>query len=135
MPIFFISYLFISKFLITEDADTLDTYHAGNESGQIPVSNGTLNVGLNADKLDGNEASAFLKETDVITGTLTLSPGGTSSLVTHGRNTQYPLVGIYATSSVSLGQFVKVNFVNTTQCSFTLDSNVGSSITFRYIIR
>ncbi len=39
------------------DADTLDTYHAGNSSGQIPISNGTVCVDLIADKVDGFDAS------------------------------------------------------------------------------
>lgn len=38
------------------DADKLDGYHAGNATGQVPVSNGTLNTNLNADKLDGIDA-------------------------------------------------------------------------------
>ena len=41
------------------NADLLDGYHAGNGSGQIPINNGTLNVNLNADWLDGKSASDF----------------------------------------------------------------------------
>jgi hypothetical protein len=41
------------------NADLLDGYHAGNGSGQIPINNGTLNVNLNADLLDGKSASDF----------------------------------------------------------------------------
>jgi len=41
------------------DADLLDGYHAGNASGNVPLSNGTLNTNLNADLLDGQHASAF----------------------------------------------------------------------------
>jgi len=37
------------------NVDRLDNYHAGNASGQIPLSNGTKNVNLNADLLDGFE--------------------------------------------------------------------------------
>jgi len=42
------------------NADRLDGYHAGNSSGQIPVSNGTLCSNLNADLVDGYHASSFL---------------------------------------------------------------------------
>jgi hypothetical protein len=35
------------------DADLLEGQHAGNSSGQIPISNGTRCVGLNADKVAG----------------------------------------------------------------------------------
>lgn len=35
------------------DADTVDSYHAGNSSNQVPLSNGTVNTNLNADKTDG----------------------------------------------------------------------------------
>ena len=38
------------------NADKVDGYDAGNDSGNIPVSNGKLNVNLNADKLDGLDA-------------------------------------------------------------------------------
>jgi len=41
------------------NADAVDGYHAGNESGQIPISNGTVNVDLNADLLDGYHATSF----------------------------------------------------------------------------
>jgi len=39
------------------NADIFDGYHAGNASGQVPISNGTLNVNLNADMVDGYHAS------------------------------------------------------------------------------
>ena len=41
------------KLLTETGADKLDGYDAGNASGQIPVSNGTLNTNLNADMVDG----------------------------------------------------------------------------------
>jgi len=40
------------------NADTVDGYHAGNSSGQVAVSNGTLCTNLNADKVDGCDAGA-----------------------------------------------------------------------------
>ncbi len=41
------------------DAGTLKGLSPGNASGNIPVSNGTVNINLNADKVDGLDASAF----------------------------------------------------------------------------
>ena len=41
------------------DADLLDGLQSGNASGNIPISNGTVNTNLNADLLDGQHASAF----------------------------------------------------------------------------
>ena len=41
------------------DAGTLAGLSAGNASGNIPKSNGIVNTNLNADLLDGCEASAF----------------------------------------------------------------------------
>ncbi len=38
------------------DADLLDGQHAGNGSGNVPLSNGTVNSSLNADLLDGQHA-------------------------------------------------------------------------------
>lgn len=42
------------------NVDRVDGYDAGNASGNIPVSNGTVNTNLNADLLDGNHASSFV---------------------------------------------------------------------------
>ena len=39
------------------NADLFDNYHAGNASGNIPVNNGILNTNLNASFLDGAEKS------------------------------------------------------------------------------
>ena len=41
------------------DADCLDGYHAGNASGQVPVSNSTVCTNLNADQLDGQHGSYY----------------------------------------------------------------------------
>lgn len=47
--------------LVGKIADMVDGYHAGNESGRVPVSNGNLNIDLNSDKLDG-EHGAFYRD-------------------------------------------------------------------------
>lgn len=41
------------------DAGKLKGLSPGNASGNIPISNGTINVNLNADKVDGKDASDF----------------------------------------------------------------------------
>ena len=41
------------------NAGTVSGLSTGNASGNIPVANGTVCTNLNADKLDGNDASAF----------------------------------------------------------------------------
>lgn len=41
------------------DAGLLNGIAAGNAAGKIPISNGLLNINLNADKVDGMDASAF----------------------------------------------------------------------------
>lgn len=46
------------------NADLIDGYHAGNASGNVPVSNGTVNTNLNSDLLDGADESAFFKLAD-----------------------------------------------------------------------
>lgn len=66
------------------DADTLDGYHAGNASGRIPISNGTVNTNLNADMLDGYHASQF-----VTSGTLSAywQRGGNAGYVIYVQGT------------------------------------------------
>jgi hypothetical protein len=46
------------------NADLLDGFHAGNGSGQIPVSNGALNTNLNAEFLGGFNAAAFPRKAE-----------------------------------------------------------------------
>ena len=46
-----------STYTVTNlNADLLDGRHTGNASGNVPLSNGTLNTNLNADLLDGQHA-------------------------------------------------------------------------------
>jgi hypothetical protein len=51
---------FLGKNEKAADSDKVDGYHAGNGSGQVPISNGTVCTNLNADKLDGLDSSQFL---------------------------------------------------------------------------
>ena len=51
------------------DADLLDGQHAGNGSGNVPLSNGTVNTNLNADLLDGQHAGAFASSSHTHDGT------------------------------------------------------------------
>lgn len=44
------------------DADTVDGYNTGNASGDIPISNGTVNTNLNAEKVDGQDIKQLIKE-------------------------------------------------------------------------
>ncbi len=46
----------ISNAVRAIDADKVDGYHAGNASGQVALSNGTVCTNLNADKVDGADA-------------------------------------------------------------------------------
>lgn len=57
------------------NADLLDNYHAGNASGQVPVSNGTVCTNLNADMVDGLHSSSFLTSSGgtISSGSLTIS--------------------------------------------------------------
>lgn len=47
----------VSKYLI--NVDQLDGRDAGNASGDVPISNGTLNTNLNADQLDGQHGAFY----------------------------------------------------------------------------
>lgn len=96
------------------NADTVDGYHAGNSSGQVPVSNGTVNTNLNADLLDGSHkaditrlsAMAVVKASGSITvsantiGTVNLNAGDSAhrfyiySVYTSGA---YVFQGTYVT--------------------------------------
>jgi len=52
------------------NADKVDNYHAGNSSGQVPVSNGTLCSDLNADRMDGYHAGTSSGQIPVSNGSL-----------------------------------------------------------------
>jgi hypothetical protein len=59
----------VAYVLQAQNAATLDDHHASNGSGDIPVSNGTVNANLNADLLDGMHAS------DIVAAGGTVPPG------------------------------------------------------------
>ena len=42
-----------------DEVDATNLQNVGNASGNVPISNGTVNTNLNADQLDGNEATDF----------------------------------------------------------------------------
>ena len=77
------------SFLLPDDwqtninADKLDDKHASNESGNIPINNGTLNSNLNADKLDGYHFSDILSAIYPI-GSLYMSTVNTSPATLFG---------------------------------------------------
>jgi hypothetical protein len=69
------------------NADRLDDYHAGNASGNIPVSNGTVNTNLVASSVNGTITTTTtcnsIQMNDVLCfNTATTSPGGTGFAVT-----------------------------------------------------
>jgi len=51
------------------NADMVDGYHAGNSSGQVAVSNSTLNSSLNADLLDGYTTGNSASQIPISNGT------------------------------------------------------------------
>jgi len=109
------------------NAGLLNGLASGNTSGKIPVSNGTLNVNLNADKLDGNYASAFAAYThahDIATG----SSNGFMS------NTDFTkLSGVATGSEVNQMAFSNVLVGSTTIAADsktdTLEITAGANIT------
>jgi hypothetical protein len=64
------------------DADLLDGRHSGNATGNIPLSNGTLNTNLNADYLDGQHGSSYQPRMAVTSSTT----GATTYLTTVCQN-------------------------------------------------
>lgn len=54
----------------TFNADYVDGYHAGNASGQVALNNSTLNTNLQADSLDGVHGSYYLNAGNLNAGTL-----------------------------------------------------------------
>ena len=57
------------------NAGMLNGYTQGNESGKIPLNNGTLNTNLNADMLDGHDSAYFSASTHGHNGATTSADG------------------------------------------------------------
>ena len=57
------------------NAGMLNGYTQGNGSGKIPLNNGTLNVNLNADMLDGHDSAYFSADGHVHSGATTSANG------------------------------------------------------------
>lgn len=62
-----------SQVVTAGDSDKVDGYHAGNSSGQVPVSNGTVNTNLNADFLDGEHGAFYRNASNMNAGTIPLA--------------------------------------------------------------
>lgn len=57
---------------------TASSYSFGNASGNIPVSNGTVNTNLNADMLDGVHASGLFSSLEMSGNNVSITVGGTT---------------------------------------------------------
>lgn len=82
------------------NADMVDGYHAGNAANQVPVSNGTVNAGLNADQLDGYHAGNGANQIPLNNGVLN-----------KGLNAE-KIGGFSATEFVKIAGDGKVNVIN-----------------------
>lgn len=71
------------------DADKLDGYHAGNSSGNIPLSNGTVNTNLNADLLDGKHASNSVNQIPISNGNVNANLNADKLDGYHASNSAY----------------------------------------------
>lgn len=114
-------------------ADLLDTYHAGNSTGQIPVSNGTVCNDLNAEKSNG------ITFTVRSSSSVSITASGTVSVTFSGANASKKfLVSYYLGTSGS-----KVSYAIsragtppdslTTSIVFTELSGVGTTIYYSII--
>ncbi|MCX2725990.1 hypothetical protein OO015_00515 [Thermomicrobium sp. 4228-Ro] len=86
-------------------ADLLDSYHAGNASGQIPVSNGTVCTNLNADMVDGLHASALQNQnafSNVKVGTTTIAASATTDTLTLASGSNISLSADTTTKTVTV---------------------------------
>ncbi|MEN6411618.1 MAG: hypothetical protein ABFC84_02505 [Veillonellales bacterium] len=90
------------------NAGTLSGLPAGNASGNIPESNGTVNANLNADRLDGYDASAFAMANHAHSAATTSTPGFMSAV------DKTKLDGIAAGAQVNQNAFSNVLAGSTT---------------------
>jgi outer membrane protein assembly factor BamE (lipoprotein component of BamABCDE complex) len=86
-------------------ADLLDSYHAGNSSNQIPVSNGTVCANLNADLLDGYHASSLQNQnafSNVAVGSTTIAASATTDTLTLASGSNISLSANTSTKTVTV---------------------------------
>lgn len=82
------------------NVDLLDGLTTGNSSGQIPISNGTRCVDLNADKLDSQTATYYTDASNLDSGTLSTDRFNDSS---HGNRSGG---GLHADATPSVSGFL-----------------------------
>lgn len=106
---------------------TAANYPAGNTSGNVvPLNNGTLNVGLNADKLDGQEGSYYAPASRTITAGAGLTGGGDLSA-------DRTLSAIDATvQTLTCADTVTINWSLGSTAKMTLDRAVAFTFTGAY---
>lgn len=111
------------------DADTVDGLSPGNGSGAIAINNGTLNVNLNADLLDGQTGSYYNDLTNA-TGTLASArfSGTYSNALTFSNNSNSFTgsgVGLTAlnASNLSTGTLPTGRLVGTYSSALTFSNN------------
>lgn len=108
------------------DAGKLKGLEPGHASGNIPVSDGTLNSGLNADQLDGHDSAYFSADGHVHSAATPASNGFMSN------TDKAKLDGIAAGAEVNQNAFAKVKAGGVTieadQKSDTLELVAGNAI-------
>lgn len=109
------------------NAGKLKGLEPGHASGDIPISDGTLNVGLNADQLDGHDSAYFSADGHVHSAATPTSNGFMSN------TDKVKLNGIATGAEVNQNAFAKVKSGSVTleadQKSDTLELVPGSNIT------
>ena len=82
------------------DADLLDGYHAGNATGQVPLSNGTVNTNLNADMIDGVHITAIaLLASPAFSGAPTVPTAPVGTNTTQAASTAFVLANAFPTGT------------------------------------
>ena len=108
------------------NAGKLKGLEPGHASGDIPISDGTLNVGLNADQLDGHD-SAYFSADGHVHGVATATSNGFMSNTDKAK-----LDGVAAGAEVNQNAFAKVKAGGVTleadQKSDTLELVAGNAI-------
>ena len=108
------------------NAGKLKGLEPGHASGDIPISDGTLNVGLNADQLDGHDSAYFSADGHVHSVATTTNNGFMSN------TDKAKLDGVAAGAEVNQNAFAKVKAGGVTleadQKSDTLELAAGNAI-------